>query len=571
MSIKHATDEILPAPTFASGVAADGSRSLRLAAVLYRLVGPKISAMFLATIPTGLVLGAIEVATAFVLFLVLARFHLVSSAGQPAWIPSYLDPLLLLAAVTILATVLRYLNQVLPNLANSAFESRIRQALAEAALNGRGEESNLSVAEVSHVANALVSKTGGFIQALMSCIGIFSLLILVTAELIHLSWVLTAFSMAGAAVLGLPMLWFKQIYGKFSDRAYEFHRAFTYRFLKDVRNAEFLKVCGLNRLEAEQLGYTARSARANSRIYALLFTAGNNLPYLAGVILIVGLLWSNERWALMPTAGLVPFVYLLNRVTGSLVSLSTSSGQVRELLPYVFEMSGYTEVLFPKIQSAFPAGRAVQKLSAIEVRALAFGRRAPLTEPISFAVKSGEMALISGPSGRGKSTLLMTILGMIPPLGGEAIWDGNAVEQIDPVSLRRRIGFAGPEPYLIDANIRTNLLFGLEGSAPADAEIDHALHIACAEFVHELKGGLSYELREHGDGISAGQKQRLVLARCILRRPDVLILDEATANIDEETEQLFFERLHAAYPRMMIVAVSHRSSLRNFANIFIEI
>jgi len=528
--------------------------------------------MFLAIVPTGLVLGAIEVATAYVLFLVLVRFHLVSAISQPAWLPNFLDPIVLLIAVTILATAMRYLAQALPSLANSAFETRIRQALAEATLNGPGEESGLSVAEVAHFVNIVTPKTGGFLQGVMSALGIAALLILITAELLHLSWELSALSVAGAALLGFPMLWLKRISGRFSDQAYAFHRAFTYRFLKDIRNAQFLKVCGLGGLESMQLSQMAHSSRVNSRNYMLLYALGSNLPFLAGAILIVGLLWINEGWVLMPAAALVPFIYLFNRMIGSFIAVSNGTGQVREFFPYVVEMSRHVDALFPKVRPGIPVGEAVAGLSTLEVRDLEIGRgREPLTEPVSFIARPGDMVLISGQSGRGKSTLLMTLLGLVKPLGGQIIWGGARLERIDPVALRRRIGFAGPEPYLIDADIRTNLLFGVDRVAPAATEIDQALHIACAEFVHELKGGLAHELREHGDGISAGQKQRLALARCLLRRPEVLILDEATANIDEATEQLFFERLHRAYPQLMIVAVSHRSSLRSFATSFIEI
>jgi ABC-type bacteriocin/lantibiotic exporter with double-glycine peptidase domain len=165
----------------------------------------------------------------------------------------------------------------------------------------------------------------------------------------------------------------------------------------------------------------------------------------------------------------------------------------------------------------------------------------------------------------------MTVLGLVPALSGRVLWDGLAVNAVDPAELRKRIGFAGPEPYLLDTDILTNLRFGLDRTNVTDAEIYHALHVASAEFVYDLEGALKHELSEGGDGISAGQKQRLALARCILRQPDVLILDEATSNIDEETERLIIDRLRAAYPKLMIVAVSHRSSLRKFATSVTEL
>ncbi len=548
-----------------------GSRLWQWVRSLYRLTGPTIAAAFLATIPAGLILGVVEVVTAYVLYLVLVKFNVLSGAGRPEWLPSFADPMTMLALSVMVTLLLRYVVQVLPGMANSAFECRIREVLAVAALGGTREDGNLSVAETSHLINTVIAKSGAYLQALMSSLGTASVLVLVLAQLTYLSWRLTLLAMCIAAIFGAPILWLKHIYGRFSDRAHELHREFAFRFLKDVRNALFLKICGLNQQEAHELANIARAVRVNSHNYQLFFAAGTNLPFLAGVILIVGLLWLNARFALMPMVDLVPFVYLLNRVSGYFVSLSTTTGQIREFFPYLLELLRYQEPLFPKILPVTTNSVSIPKLSKLEVRNLGFGRHAPLARPLSFAVRSGEMTLISGPSGRGKTTLLMTLLGLVPPLTGDIKWDGVPLEQIDAVELRRRVGFAGSEPYLIDADIRTNLLFGLENSVRKKAEIDRALQVACAEFVHDLDGGLGYQLRENGDGISAGQKQRLALARCILRCPDVLILDEATANLDEATERSFFERLFEARPEMMVIAVSHRSSLRSFATSFVEI
>lgn len=573
MTIRDATDRLDPHIADAAATAVETQLNTRLfpmLRLLCRVVGRKILGMFIATIPIGMMLGAVEVANAFVLYLVLSKFHLIAFAGQPAWLPN-LDPIVLLAMSTVITALLRYLGQVIPNMANTNFERRMRQALARVTLESPGEEGGLSVADASHLLTTSTVKTGNFLQFLMTSVGIVSLLALIVAELVHLSWQLTAISLAGAAIFAIPVLVLKPIYGRYTDRAYSFHRAFVYRFLKDVRNAQFLKVCGLNRIEVAQLNQTASTALRNNHRYALLYSISNSVPALVAAILIVGLLWLNERYAMMPVVSLIPFIYLLNRMSGSFVALSTGTGQIRELLPYAGELARRADQLFPKALPRTHSGNAMPSLSVLEVRNLGFGRQHPLTRPLSFSVRQGEMALISGPSGRGKTTLLMTLLGLVPPLAGQVTWDAVDIETIDATELRKRVGFAGPEPYLIDADIRTNLLFGLGRHDLTEAEIDRALHVACADFVKDLRGGIAFELRENGDGISAGQKQRLALARCILRRPDVLFLDEATANIDEDTEKLFFERLSQAYPKLMIIAVSHRSSLRNFATDFIEI
>jgi ABC-type multidrug transport system fused ATPase/permease subunit len=573
MALNHTAGEIAIARASSGDARSrhDVGRPLAAAALVLRLSGKKIAALFLATIPNGLALGAVEVALAFIFYLVLARLHLVPNSLATTWLPASVDPVVALVVAAVLMVALRYVAQVLPSLAQLAFEARIRQAIVDVALNRSEEGAILSVAAVSHLAGPVVGKAGGFLLGVAQSIGTVCLVMLVGAQLLYLSWQLTAFALIGAVVLGLPVLSLRPIAGRYSDRAYLIHHAFSHTLLKDVRNAHFLKVCGLHRSEVAQLDRLVQFSFGCSRSYLMLSAIGANLPALIGMILILGLLALNERFDVMPLAGLVPFVYLLNRAIGSLVSLSASMGLLREYSPYLLELCQHTDVLFPHTGTATQGGVAAPELSALDVSELEFGRGTALTPPLSLSVRSGEVALVTGPSGRGKTTLLLTLLGLIRPLSGHVTWNGVPLETIDAVDLRRKISFAGPEPYLIDADIRTNLLFGLDRTDVDQAEIEHALHIACADFVFDLKDGTAHQLRENGDGISAGQKQRLALARCLLRRPDALFLDEATANIDEETERKLFERLLAAYPDLLIVAVSHRSSLRNFATRVLEI
>jgi ATP-binding cassette subfamily C protein CydD len=541
-----------------------------LARAVFRIAGPRISTIFFASVPVGLILGALEILAAYILYLVLVRFNLLMPDGQTSRLAAIADPAVLLLATVLFVSALRYLAQLLPSLANSALETRLRIALANAALTNPSDEGQFSVNEASHLLNAVVPKASAFLQALITCLGTISLLLLISVALARLSLTLTIVAVIAASILGFPIVILKRYCGKFSDRGYLYSRAFSSRFLKDVRNTHFLKLCGLNKVESDELAGIARAARNNSLTYQALFAVSSNLPLIAAAILIVSLLTANEHFGLLAGASLVPFVYLMNRVAGSLGNLTAGTASVRELMPYATELGKYANSLFPTWPSS-TIGSICPNLSMLEVNDLEVGRSEALISPVTFSLKKGEMLLISGASGRGKTTLLLTILGLVPRISGKIAWGGLDADKIDWLELRKRVGFAGPEPFLIDADIFSNLKFGLDRTNVPQEEIDKALHISCAEFVYDLRDGLTHELREHGDGISAGQKQRLALARCLLRRPEVLILDEATANIDEETERVIFDRLFEAFPGLLTVAVSHRSSLRKFATAVMEI
>ncbi len=127
------------------------------------------------------------------------------------------------------------------------------------------------------------------------------------------------------------------------------------------------------------------------------------------------------------------------------------------------------------------------------------------------------------------------------------------------------VGYVGAESFLIDGTVRENLLYGVHRT-PGDAELADALRKAECGFIDDLPNRLEHRLTEQGAGLSSGQKQRLSLARAMLRRPGVLVLDEATANLDSATEEKLVDTLTELKGGMTIVAVTHRPALLRLAD-----
>ncbi len=126
------------------------------------------------------------------------------------------------------------------------------------------------------------------------------------------------------------------------------------------------------------------------------------------------------------------------------------------------------------------------------------------------------------------------------------------------------IGYVGPESFLIAGTIRENLLYGIGNHS--DEELIAALKLAECEFVFTFNDQLDHVITEQGEGISAGQKQRLALARALVRQPKLLILDEATANLDEVTEARLKDTLATMKGAMTICLVTHRKTLLEIAD-----
>lgn len=172
-------------------------------------------------------------------------------------------------------------------------------------------------------------------------------------------------------------------------------------------------------------------------------------------------------------------------------------------------------------------------------------------------IAPGEKVAVLGRIGAGKSTLLHALSGMMEPGEGEVLLDDMQLGHIDPADLRRDIGLLTQESRLFHGTIRDNLLLGAPQAT--DADLIAALKISgAAEFVSRMAQGLDYMLLESGRGLSGGQRQALMLARLILRNPRIVLLDEPTASMDEQTERQLITALRDWMAGRTVVLATHR-------------
>lgn len=178
---------------------------------------------------------------------------------------------------------------------------------------------------------------------------------------------------------------------------------------------------------------------------------------------------------------------------------------------------------------------------------------------VSFEVKSGQTAALAGAIGSGKSLLLDMVPRMIEPQQGGIYLNDRPLADYDVQGLRQQIGFVSQTPSLFSATLRDNILFGLNFGADTEARLQEAL--ATAQFSEELlrfEEGLDTLVGQRGVRLSGGQKQRIAIARALIGRPNILILDDCTSALDAETEAKFWEALHRFNPHMLVLLVTHR-------------
>lgn len=181
----------------------------------------------------------------------------------------------------------------------------------------------------------------------------------------------------------------------------------------------------------------------------------------------------------------------------------------------------------------------------------------PVLSDINLTIKPGEKVALVGPSGGGKTTLCNLIPRFYDPTEGEILLDGRNIKKITLQSLRNNVGVVQQDVYLFSGSVYDNIVYGKQGASRE--EVIRAAKLAGAhEFIEELKEGYDTYVGERGVKLSGGQKQRISIARVFLRAPKLLILDEATAALDNESEHLVAESLDKLAAGKTTLTIAHR-------------
>jgi ATP-binding cassette subfamily B protein len=185
----------------------------------------------------------------------------------------------------------------------------------------------------------------------------------------------------------------------------------------------------------------------------------------------------------------------------------------------------------------------------------------PALDGVSFAARRGQTVAFVGPSGAGKTTLVKLLVGLYPPQGGRVLWNGHASTEVDLDRFRERIGFVTQDTQLFSGTIRENLLFVRPGATDPEC-LEVLRKAACDSLLARADKGLDTVIGEGGVKVSGGEKQRLSIARALLRRPHLLVFDEATSSLDSLTEDEVTQTIRevARGREALTVLIAHRLS-----------
>jgi ABC-type multidrug transport system fused ATPase/permease subunit len=284
----------------------------------------------------------------------------------------------------------------------------------------------------------------------------------------------------------------------------------------------------------------------------------NAMPGVARIItLAVGAFWIIKgQWTI---GSLLAFQAYLAYVFGPAQFLASSNLQFQKALAALERVSALFDIVPEDNQEH---GRRIDRLEgAIEFKNVSFGYNGyePVLEGVSFHIQPGQRVALVGPSGIGKTTLVSLILRFYQTSSGEICFDGIPAADYNTASLRGRMGYASQNPKILTGTVLENLRYG----AP-DADRDQIIQVARTAAIHHdiEKLPQKYEtiIGAKGLNLSEGQKQRLSIARALVKEPDILILDEPTSALDSATEKSIFDALPAQVNGKTVLVASHRIS-----------
>ncbi|MFE2270518.1 thiol reductant ABC exporter subunit CydD [Streptomyces lavendulae] len=474
-------------------------------------------------------------------------------------------PLLLLAAVALGRGLVAWLTELAAHRASAAVKSELRGRLLERAADlGPGRIDGHRTGSLVALATRGVDALDDYFSRYLPQLGLAVVVpVAVLARIVTEDWVSAAIIVVTLPLIPLFMILIGMATQNRMDRQWRLLSRLSGHFLDVVSGLPTLKVFGRAKAQAESIrSITDDYRRATMRTLRIAFLSSFALELLAtlsvalvavtiGMRLVHGEL---DLYTGLVILVLAPEAYLPLRQVGAQYHAAAEGLAAAEQIFEVLE----TPAPAPGGGAPVPADGLRIEFDAVEVRYE--GRSASSPGPVSFAVAPGECVALTGPSGAGKSTLLHVLLGFVTPTGGrvrigDADLDGLSLEQ-----WRERVAWVPQRPHLFAGTIAENVRLARPGAS--DGAVEAALRDAGAwEFVSALPGGTRTPLGEGGVGLSAGQRQRLALARAFLADRPVLLLDEPTAALDGGTEAAVVEAVRRLAVGRTVLLVVHRPAL----------
>lgn len=285
----------------------------------------------------------------------------------------------------------------------------------------------------------------------------------------------------------------------------------------------------------------------------------------------LAILWTGTMQVIegtMTLGSLVTFITLLSYFLDPVQDLTQLQGSIQTA---VVAADRLNDILLLEVEDR--KGKDLERpIDRIEMKNIAFryGNRELVLDEFDFKAEKGQRIALIGESGCGKSTAAKLLMGLYEPERGEISVNGISVTELSSNYLRKEIMYVPQTTFLFSDTIRNNLLMGMENEAVSESMLKSVLDACQCHFIKSLPFGIDTVLEENGANLSGGMKQRIAIARALLRNPSILILDESTSALDASTECRLLTEIRNLSPGMTIITVTHRlQTVAGFDQIFV--
>ncbi len=483
----------------------------------------------------------------------------------------------------------------LQNSAGDRVSARIRQLAFSKLTNSKsGNHIQREYSETSMLMTEFAAKTSTFFENILAILPAIIICLALSSSAIFMGRSIMLGTLLIALLVGLVGKGVNAATRNLAVKTYAVRTQLHQVVHSLYRNLVFIRIMRTEKQEFGRLTGLNVSALNYDLKLGFLRAFTNSIPGASGSLIVCIFLILSSRWAFPEMKSqMIVQLYVLMRISsysGMLIYLSAElarnfpvvqkvSALLREFsseelesmtanLHFANLYSVAREPRLPYFRSKSEQDTGERKPPRIDFSNVTFGyanaSRSVLND-VSFTVESGEQFGIVGASGSGKSTILSLILGLNRPLrGAVTINDQPVGEYFEKFS--HQVGYVGVEPFLIGGTIQQNLDYG---SLYPYSEIEYQRVLQQAklvEVVERFPTGLSHLISDSGEGLSAGEKQRLAIARALLRRPTFLVLDEVSANLDSTTEAEITEMLKSLKGTVTTIIVSHRPAILKHAD-----
>jgi ATP-binding cassette, subfamily B, bacterial len=448
---------------------------------------------------------------------------------------------------------------------------------------------------VSRLNNDVLGAQQAFTDLLSNAVGNLVTVLIVIGTMFYLSWQITLAALILLPVFLIPARIVGRHLGSLTKEGYDLNSEMNMMMQErfNVGGAMLVKLLGRPRVEADSFDFKAGRVRdigIAQATYARIFFVALTLTASMATAIVYGFGGVAAVRGTLAVGTVVALTQYLTRLYGPLTQLSNLQldvvtalvsferlFEVLDIVPMIEEAPdaveiprGSVSIELDGVDFTYPSAQEVSLASLESVAVLESGLNHEVLHDISFRVEPGQMVALVGPSGAGKTTISSLVPRLYDVTGGSLKLNGIDVRRATAQSIRDVVGVVTQDPYLFHDTLRANLMYARPEATEED--VRRALDLAqIGDLISELPNGLDTLVGERGYRLSGGEKQRVALARLILRAPDVVVLDEATAHLDSESEAAVQRALKKTLSGRTSLVIAHRLSTVREADLLLVI